>query len=781
MNNTLLLYTSEGTPKEQIEKIAADWQAEISGYIAAIDLYQLRFSENLSEEELERRADILEQNDCVEAVYIDYAVITENDAEYYPNDPWTGHVDDISTIPDYEDPVVWDCANPAGQNWGLEAIHAPQAWEYLSYMQPVSLGLMEKDVDAGHEDLDIIYEHVAEAPEDYDSIKAWLVTQGLKVTHETNRLDKSKRDHGTHVAGIMAARSDNGTGICGTDIIPGTQIHMAPIHKVSSGIERISQITHLIGDCGCKVINFSQGDGLYVNFKGSLPEDREDQAVKTLKKLLSKGHEFLIVCAAGNKGESVKKEKADALNNSIFNHISDEEIKSRIIVVGNARNMGNGSYCIANKSSRGDRVDIMAPGSQILSCTPDNTYGFMGGTSQAAPFVSGTAAMIFGCDPGLTGAQVKEILISTADYSQPFEGVNAGMLQADAAVEKVLGIEGQKSPLHEKTLMEYIQMPISQIRNQGWDSVQMEHREEGWTEQYMCGGVRYDAVFSYETAGEPGNINTNVTPISVSVTASNVQAAWTSGAKVTEEIRLGMEISDVTLLSGDLDHLIASEPLTNAVNYTVDAGAGYTYVYHVQSNPGTYPILIGADLYFNGTEHMPSPVIPSVAELYEMSLAEIDALSWDGYEDLSDTMTPADGTEIIRYYEQRDTGEEEPGNSGASCFYNIVFYYFSPEQTAQSIFPLHVTVYDGGSGDSWLHTGGGTGHLPVTDTISTGMTYSEVAGQLTNPEASEVSYDGSYAVYATLPESGRTIMLAFRGSTTEYADPDAVLVSAQIS
>ena len=198
-------------------------------------------------------------------------------------------------------------------------------------------------------------------------------------------------------------------------------------------------------------------------------------------------------------------------------------------------------------------------------------------------------------------------------------------------------------------------------------------------------------------------------------------------------------------------------------------------------SPSETPTLVGEDIYSNGTERLPSSPIPSLEELYEMSLAEIDALSWDGYEDLSDTLPPADHMEIIRYYEQRDADGGEPGESLASSYYNIVFDYFSPDQTTQTIFPSNVTVYDGAAGDSWLHIGGGTRHLPVTDTISTGMTYSEVAGQLTNPEVSEIAYDGSYAVYATLPESVRAIMLAFRGSITEYADPDAVLVSAQIS
>ena len=83
----------------------------------------------------------------------------------------------------------------------------------------------------------------------------------------------------------------------------------------------------------------------------------------------------------------------------------------------------NGQTYIADYSNYGERVDIIAPGTSIYSCTyysafgfiPTSDYGYMDGTSMAAPHVAGVAANVWSLNPELTGAEVKNVLCSSAD------------------------------------------------------------------------------------------------------------------------------------------------------------------------------------------------------------------------------------------------------------------------------------------------------------------------------------------------------------------------------
>ncbi len=81
-------------------------------------------------------------------------------------------------------------------------------------------------------------------------------------------------------------------------------------------------------------------------------------------------------------------------------------------------------------------VDIAAPGSYILSTLPGNNYGFMSGTSMAAPMVTGVAAMLYSYRPELSLSQVKDILLASSRKMDSLSGkmVSGGMLDAYAAL-----------------------------------------------------------------------------------------------------------------------------------------------------------------------------------------------------------------------------------------------------------------------------------------------------------------------------------------------------------
>ena len=70
---------------------------------------------------------------------------------------------------------------------------------------------------------------------------------------------------------------------------------------------------------------------------------------------------------------------------------------------------------ISGYSNYGKNIDLAAPGDEILSTFPYKSFGYMSGTSMAAPIVSGVAALVWGNKPSLTNTQVEQRLFSTAD------------------------------------------------------------------------------------------------------------------------------------------------------------------------------------------------------------------------------------------------------------------------------------------------------------------------------------------------------------------------------
>ena len=95
---------------------------------------------------------------------------------------------------------------PRDANWGVEAIHAPEAWAYLDQMQTVRVGLIDTVPDAAHEDLNC---------EKNTSIIIDDRTGAQRVSATSVAAD----DHGTHVAGTIAATwNDRGvSGVAGTE------------------------------------------------------------------------------------------------------------------------------------------------------------------------------------------------------------------------------------------------------------------------------------------------------------------------------------------------------------------------------------------------------------------------------------------------------------------------------------------------------------------------------------------------------------------------------------
>ena len=145
--------------------------------------------------------------------------------------------------------------------------------------------------------------------------------------------------------------------------------------------------------------------------------------------------------------------------------ISDPVIKSRIIVVGAVGTLGThkeggflffgrktvqDGYQITSYSQCGSRVDVLAPGGdgdgsgKAIHSTVHNGYGYMCGTSMAAPHVAGVAALVFSANPELRGDQVRHIIVATATGAYGKE--QYGLVNAKNAVEAALGYSEDDNP-----------------------------------------------------------------------------------------------------------------------------------------------------------------------------------------------------------------------------------------------------------------------------------------------------------------------------------------------
>ncbi|RDY60264.1 S8 family peptidase [Flagellimonas nanhaiensis] len=212
-----------------------------------------------------------------------------------------------------------------------------------------------------------------------------------------NRVDTES--HGTHVAGILAAERNNGKGVNGV----AKNVQLMSVRVVPNGDEYDKDIALGIRyavDNGAKIINCSFGKSF---------SPKATWVYDAIKYAASK--DVLIVHASGNDGNNLDNpENPNFPNDHMY---GGKEISNNVITVG-AITSSYGSNMVATFSNYGKQnVDVFAPGDAIYSTLPNNKYDFQGGTSMAAPAVSGVAALIRSYYPQLSAAQVKQILIQS--------------------------------------------------------------------------------------------------------------------------------------------------------------------------------------------------------------------------------------------------------------------------------------------------------------------------------------------------------------------------------
>jgi len=262
------------------------------------------------------------------------------------------------------------------------------AWEVNTGNDDVIIAIIDTGVDYNHPDLvNNIWHNQAEIANDgidndnngyIDDVIGWDFTPGCSPCNEP----MDTYPHGTHVAGIAAAEGNNGIGIT------GVSWHSKIMSlKIDLTLVNAAEALYYACDNGADVINMSFGN---LNPSNALQEVLEYCVNKNI----------FLVAAAGN---------------SSFNEPHYPASYSNVFSVGNIS--VEPTYVERNYGSTyGAGVDIAAPGSLIYSTIPGNQYVSMSGTSMAAPFVAGMAALLKSIDSSITNFEIRHMLYSMASY-----------------------------------------------------------------------------------------------------------------------------------------------------------------------------------------------------------------------------------------------------------------------------------------------------------------------------------------------------------------------------
>ncbi|WP_067459589.1 S8 family peptidase [Actinomadura macra] len=288
-----------------------------------------------------------------------------------------------------EDPLVY--GSPANQLprqlWPQERLNYVDAWTHTRGTG-VKVAIVDSGVDTSHPQL---RGHVAS----YDVTKGGL---------------QDCVGHGTQVAGIIGGRDMRAQGISFVGVAPEAQlISVKMATKAQGNDSRWAPLAiRKAVDLGAKVINISSQSP-------DLPELRS--AVHYAQQ-----RDVVIVSVAGNLTDQTKQTPQKAFPAGY----------PGVISVGALSKDGK----LAGFSNTVTPVTVTAPGQAVISTWPRNAYKVDDGTSLAAPYVAGTAALIRSFNPKLTYLQVKERIEQTADGAQ-VQGTGSGVVNPLRAVTTV--------------------------------------------------------------------------------------------------------------------------------------------------------------------------------------------------------------------------------------------------------------------------------------------------------------------------------------------------------
>jgi subtilisin family serine protease len=292
----------------------------------------------------------------------------------------------------YEHPERYD----SQLSWGLLMIDAPGAWQITQGNSNVVVAIIDSGVDYNHPDLkENMWVNPGEVPNDgidndkngyVDDVNGWNFADNDNDPYDNIY-------HGTHIAGITGANGNSEvSGV--SKILKIMAIKFISGDGYGRTSDAISGIMYAVRN-GAKILNNSWGSYQY------------SQALRDAIEYSNKSN-TLFVAAAGN----------DGVNTDTTPHYPSNYPAPNILSIG-ATDEYDSSASFSNYGT--DSVDIMSPGTEILSTTPDG-YSTYSGTSMSAPFVSGIAALLLSQYPTLSGFHLKRIIMESTEPIENLRG-----------------------------------------------------------------------------------------------------------------------------------------------------------------------------------------------------------------------------------------------------------------------------------------------------------------------------------------------------------------------
>lgn len=335
-------------------------------------------------------------SDKVEENYLSSILINDPDIEYIQ----AAHTYQVDFIPN--DSLV-------SQQWALEKIKALDAWDITQGADTVLLAIIDTGIEYDHSDLkNKIYYNPGETGSDQfgndkrsngidddnngfiDDYMGWDFTDRVGFPFDSTGGDYLNWDnnpyddqgHGTFIAGIAAAETNNSIGIAGT----APKIKILNLRAFDPGgygeeDDVAAAILYAI-KMKAKVINMSFGDNSFSLVLRDVIQYAYSQ-------------NLVLIASAGNSGSNLPHYPSGY---------------SEVICVGNSTS----DDFVASSSNWGSTIDLVAPGTGILTTAKNNGYASINGTSASAPFVSATAALILSLQY-FSNEEIKQIIKSTTD------------------------------------------------------------------------------------------------------------------------------------------------------------------------------------------------------------------------------------------------------------------------------------------------------------------------------------------------------------------------------
>jgi PKD repeat protein len=292
--------------------------------------------------------------------------------------------------------------------WAMSNINAPAAWNYFSTGSNIVVGVVDDAIERTHSDLSPnLWVNSAEIPGngiDEDNNGYIDDINGFDVADNDNNPNppSSAYGHGTHVAGIVSARSNNGIGVASI----GFSCKLMCVKSTNSSSSVTNGYDGIVyaAVSGANVINMSWGG------PGSSTTGQN-----VVNYAWSQG--CILIAAAGN----------DNVNTQFYPAAYNNVISVSATTSSNTK---------ASFSNYGSWIDISAPGNNIYSTIVGNSYGNKSGTSMASPMVAGLVGLMKSLNPSMPNTDIINCLLTTAvniDAQNPSYIGQLGSGRIDAA------------------------------------------------------------------------------------------------------------------------------------------------------------------------------------------------------------------------------------------------------------------------------------------------------------------------------------------------------------